>query len=205
MAITWLATVAACGKTDEAWESAVRTDTPDAYASFLERHPKSEYAEQARTRRDALIDERDWGAARRENTAAAYAKYLSIHPEGVWSELATRRQNTLRPAAEAAEMPVAVAPIAATPAAVALTPTAAPVAKRSVQLGAFSSEAAARKGWTRLQRSFVELANLSPVINSEKQKSTSLHRLRVQLDSDEEADRICAVLVRGGAECVKLN
>lgn len=205
MAITWLATVAACGKTDEAWESAVRTDTPDAYASFLERHPKSKYAEQARTRRDALIDERDWGAARRENTAAAYAKYLSIHPEGVWSELAARRQNTLGPAAEAAEMPVAVAPIAATPAVVALTPTAAPVAKRFVQLGAFSSEAAARKGWTRLQRSFVELANLSPVISSEKRKGTSLHRLRVQLDSDEEADRICAVLVRGGAECVKLN
>ena len=212
MAMAWLVTVAACGKTDEAWENAVRTDTPDAYASFLERHPKSEYAEQARTRRDALIDERDWSAARRENTAAAYAKYLSVHPEGVWSELAARRQKELAPATEAAEMPAAEAPVAAVLPAVVPTPTAAPAvpvqapaAKRFVQLGAFSSEAAARKGWTRLQRSFVELADLSPVISPEKQKGSSLYRLRVQLDGDEEADRICAVLVRGGAECIKLN
>lgn len=209
----WLATAAACTKTDDAWDTAVQIDTPDAYASFLERHPKSEYAEQARTRRDALIDERDWKTARRENTPAAYAKYLSAHPEGVWSELAARRQKELAPAEdtsadtlEASETPDASATPLTTPSNAAIAPpveSATP--KRLLQLGAFASEPSARKGWARLQSSFVELATLSPSISVDSKKGSTLHRLRVTVDSDEEADRICAVLLRGGAECIKLD
>ena len=213
----WLVTAAACTKTDDAWDTAVQIDTPDAYASFLERHPKSEYAEQARTRRDALIDERDWKTARRENTPSAYAKYLTTHPEGVWSELAARRQKELTPAEETSaetleasetletsESPATPVPIpsdAATVPSVAASVTP----KRLLQLGAFASEPSARKGWARLQSSFVELATLSPSISVDSKKGSTLHRLRVTVDSDEEADRLCAVLLRGGAECIKLD
>lgn len=215
VAIGWLL-IAGCTKTDEAWENAVKTDTPDAYASFLERHPRSEYAEQARTRRDALIDERDWNVARRQNTADGYAKYLSAHPDGVWSELARRRQKEAAsidaasaepPSAEppSEESPSAELPSATTSPAPAISlPVEAATAKRWVQLGAFSSASSAQKGWSRLERSFVELDGLTPVIDEPKRNS-SLYRLRLQLDDDEEADRICAILIRGGAECLKLD
>lgn len=205
--------MAACTKTDDAWENAVRIDTPDAYASFLERHPKSEYAEQARTRRDALIDERDWKTARRANTSSAYAKYLTAHPEGVWSELAARRQKELTPAEEVSAETPEMLETSETPATPDPTPSGAatvpPVAsmtpKRLLQLGAFASEPSARKGWARLQSSFVELATLSPSISVDSKKGSTLHRLRVTVDSDEEADQLCAVLLRGGAECIKLD
>ena len=212
MAMLWLVTAAACAKSDDAWESAVKTDTPDAYASFLERHPKSEYAEQARARRDALIDERDWNTARRENTAEAYAKYLSVHSEGVWSELAARRRTALISAAGAGDSVPVQAPAAMpepppppTPAASTAPAAEAAAAPRIVQLGAFSSAPSAKKGWARLQASFTELSGLSPLIDAQPLRGSSLYRLRLQLASDEEADRLCAVLIRGGAECIKME
>lgn len=210
MAMLWLVTAAACAKSDDAWESAVKTDTPDAYASFLERHPKSEYAEQARARRDALIDERDWNTARRENTAEAYAKYLSVHSEGVWSELAARRRTALISAAGAstpAQAPAAMPepPPPPTPAASTAPAAEAAASPRIVQLGAFSSAPSAKKGWARLQASFTELSGLSPLIDAQPLRGSSLYRLRLQLASDEEADRLCAVLIRGGAECIKME
>ncbi len=230
LASVCLALFAACSQTDDAWETTVSTDTPDAYASFLERFPKSEHAEKARARRDALIDQRDWSVARRENTVDAYSKYLSIHPEGVWSKLAASRRDKLTnvtseaetdiavpeapavadsdaPMAAAPQAPIAEAPQApaatAAPPASAIVKQPAPTKKHFVQLGAFSSTASARKGWTFLQRSFVELADLSPVIDASPLRGSSLYRLRVQLASDEEADRVCAALLRGGEECIK--
>ncbi|MFM7395908.1 MAG: SPOR domain-containing protein [Gammaproteobacteria bacterium] len=202
VAVACLLAVAACAKTDDAWESAKKTDTPDAYASFLERHPKSEYAEQARTRRDALIDERDWNTARRENTAAAYAKYLSVHSDGVWSELATRRLKALT----TTETPVvAPAPTPIATPAVGSPPPVTTASAQYVQLGAFSSAPSARKGWSRLQKSFKELANRTPTIDAQPLRGSSLYRLRLRLDSEEEADLLCAVLMRGGAECIKME
>jgi len=210
-----LVAVTACSQPDEAWETAVSTDTPDAYATFLERNPKSEHAEKARARRDALIDQRDWSVARRENTADAYSKYLAIHPEGVWSQLATRRRDELTSAASEATAEVAPpqAPIVAAPQVSAVVTPQPPKAvdtpplaeKHFVQLGAFSSRSSARKGWIFLQRSFAELDDLSPVIDAMPLRGSSLHRLRLQLDSREEADRICAALLRGGEECIKLK
>ena len=90
-----LLSVAACSKVDGAWEEAMRTDTPDAYESFITKHPDSKQVELARTRRDALVDDRDWNVARRRATADAYSAYLEVHPEGVWSELAARRRAAL--------------------------------------------------------------------------------------------------------------
>jgi cell division protein FtsN len=217
---TVLLMLAGCSKTDDAWQTAVRTDTPDAYEAFLERNPASKYATQARTRRDALIDERDWSVARRENSAASYAKYLEAHPDGVWSELAAQRRDQLKtevaapavaPAAASAvaTMPAAptavpVAPVSAPPAvAAAPKPPTVRTPNHYLQLGAFSSASAAKRSWGGLQRSFVELAELEPIIDDTPLRGSSLYRLRVAVASQEEADRICAALVRGGAECIK--
>lgn len=208
MAAIWsLLVLVACSKTDDAWQTAVRTDTPDAYEAFLERNPASQYAAQARARRDALIDERDWSVARRENTAESYARYLEVHPEGVWNELATERRERLAPKVETAVVvpvaPPVAAPIPAPGPALAPAPAIAPSPKYYLQLGAFSSATAARQSWGRLQRSFVELAELKPLIDDKPLRGSSLYRLRVAVVTQEDADRVCAALVRGGADCIK--
>lgn len=182
-----LSALLACAKTDHAWEEAVRTDTADAYASYLQDHPKGLYAEQARTRRDALVDDRDWSAARHADSVAGYTRYLAAHPDGLWSGLAARRSREL-------------APPSPHPAAPEVAP---PPVEMVVQLGAFSSMRSARGGWVKLQRSFVELQDRTPMIDVEPAPGSSLYRLRLKFDDAEEAMRTCAALVRGGAECIK--
>ena len=188
----------ACVKSDAAWEEAVRTDTPDGYTRYLQDHPKGERAEQARTRRDALVDERDWGVALRYGSVASYNKYLSAHPEGVWSELAQRRRDALaRPVSIAPAEPTVSAPSADNRPDTVPSPT-----ERVVQLGAFSSARSAQEGWEKLRRAFVELQELSPEIDVEPAAGSSLYRLRIRFDDSDEAERVCAALLRGGAECI---
>jgi len=206
-----IALLAACGQSNEAWQEAVRTDTPDAYERFLERNPGSPRAAEARTRRDALIDERDWSVAKRKNSAESYAAYLEAHADGVWSELAKKRLDALKTGAittgEPAPAPRATAPTSGTaPAALAASATpvvpVAPVATVYVQLGAFSSAASARTSWTRLQRSFAELQARKPTIDESPVRGSKLYRLRVGVASREEAELVCAALTRGGAACL---
>lgn len=194
-----IALLAACAKREEAWQEAVRTDTPDAYERFLERNPGSPRAAEARTRRDALIDERDWSVAKRKNSAEAYVAYLEAHADGVWSELAKRRLDALKLGDPKGSDATKAPPV---PARTSSGASAAPVATVYVQLGAFSSAASARKSWTRLQRSFAELQARKPTIDESPVRGSKLYRLRVGLASLEEASLVCAALTRGGAECL---
>jgi cell division septation protein DedD len=196
-----------CAARDDGWEEAVKTDTPDAYDTYLQKNPRAERAAEARVRRDALVDQRDWSVARRANSVEGYSAYLSAHPSGVWSELATRRREALlklQPSAVvSATPPEGVASQAdATPPAVAAPASVPAPAEYVVQLGAFSSNAAARQSWQRMQRSFVELQEYEPRIDTRPVKGSSLYRLRLALDSKEQGDLLCAALKRGGAECV---
>jgi len=197
-----------CATRDDAWEEAVKTDTPDAYDSYLQKNPRSQRAAEARVRRDALVDHRDWLVARRTNSIDGYSAYLAAHADGVWSELATRRRDALlklQSSAGVAEAPPAgQAPQASqTPQAAVAPPTAAPApADYFVQLGAFSSNVAARQSWQRLQRSFAELQGLQPRIDSRPIRGSSLYRLRIVVASKEQGDLLCLALKRGGAECV---
>jgi len=203
-----IALLAACGQSEEAWQETVRTDTPDAYERFLERNPGSPRAAEARTRRDALIDERDWSVAKRKNSAESYVSYLEAHADGVWSELAKKRLDALKTgeitAGEPAPAPRAAEPKAGAVPAAAATPVVpvAPVATIYVQLGAFSSAASARASWTRLQRSFAELQARKPTVDESPVRGSKLYRLRVGVASREEAELVCAALTRGGAACL---
>jgi len=206
-----IALLAACAKREEAWQEAVRTDTPDAYERFLERNPGSPRAAEARTRRDALIDERDWSVAKRKNSAEAYVAYLEAHADGIWSELAKRRLDALKlgdpkgsDATKAPPVPARTSSGASAAPATSAAPvlSAAPAATVYVQLGAFSSAASAKKSWTRLQRSFAELQSRKPTIDESPIRGSKLYRLRVGLASLEEASLVCAALTRGGAECL---
>ncbi len=86
---------AACTRPDAAWDEARQLDTPDGYASYQERHPRSPHATEARTRREALLAERDWSVARNADTIDAYREYLEKHPEGLWAGKAKERVNAL--------------------------------------------------------------------------------------------------------------
>jgi cell division protein FtsN len=90
--IALLATVAAgCSREQQDWRSAEAADTREAYGRFVELHPDSELATQARTRLTQLAEERDWAQAGKLATADAYRSFLAEHPRGKWSEEARIR------------------------------------------------------------------------------------------------------------------
>jgi len=90
--IAVLATLAAgCSREQQDWRSAEAADTHEAYGRFVEQHPDSELAAQARVRLAQLAEERDWAQAGRVATAEAYRAFLAEHPSGKWSEEARIR------------------------------------------------------------------------------------------------------------------
>jgi cell division protein FtsN len=90
--IAVLATLAAgCSREQQDWRSAEAADTREAYGRFVEQHPDSELAAQARARLAQLAEERDWVEAGIVATADAYRAFLAQHPSGKWSEEARIR------------------------------------------------------------------------------------------------------------------
>lgn len=90
--IALLATLAAgCSREQQDWRSAEAADTSEAYGRFVELHPDSELATQARARLAQLAEERDWSQAGKVATADAYRAFLAQHPSGKWSEEARIR------------------------------------------------------------------------------------------------------------------
>src|SRR5882724_11960764 len=84
--ITVLALLAGCSREQQDWRSAEAADTSEAYGGFVEQHPDSELAVQARARLAQLAEERDWTQAGKTATADAYRGFLAEHPSGRWSE-----------------------------------------------------------------------------------------------------------------------
>src|SRR5439155_11104955 len=82
---------AGCGSEQQDWRSAEAADTSEAYARFVEQHPDSELAVQARARLAQLAEERDWAQAGTIATTDAYRAFLAEHPSGRWSEEARIR------------------------------------------------------------------------------------------------------------------
>lgn len=103
----------ACGELQD-WQGTERADTLEAYESFLERYPASQYAPVAERRIATLTEERDWRLATEQDTAQAYRAFVDTYPRGRWaSEARLRLQNfmsapgVLGPAAiEPVERPV---------------------------------------------------------------------------------------------------
>lgn len=218
---------AACARPDAAWEEARRLDTPDGYASYQERHPRSAHATEARVRREALLAERDWSVARNVDTVEAYGEYLQKHPEGLWAGKAKARVTALAatPAAEVVAAPAEEAPVpareappaqpVAQPAAVAqsvVEPAAAPVAQKTpappsapkvfVQLGAFSSAEGAQKAWRELQSRHAALRELQPVYRRSGEGQTGLHLLKAGIATRADAEKLCRTLQAAGQACL---
>lgn len=224
--------LAACARPDAAWDEARRLDTPDGYASYQERHPRSPHAAEARTRREALLAERDWSVARNADTVDAYREYLDKHPEGLWAGKAKERVTALAvapsvepaalkdPAEEdappsseiamPAEAPTAlpeppvVSAVAPVPAVTAAPAKATPppTPKVFVQFGAFSSAEGAQKAWRELQSRHAALRDLQPVYRRSGKGATGLHLLKAGVATRADAEKLCRTLQAAGQACL---
>jgi cell division protein FtsN len=81
-----LAALAACSREQQDWRSAESADSSEAWAHFVEQHPDSELASQARARMAQLVEQRDWQHADSLATADAYRAFLAQHPTGRLAE-----------------------------------------------------------------------------------------------------------------------
>ena len=71
-----------------------------------------------------------------------------------------------------------------------------------VQLGAFSSEAAANKAWTNLSKRFSYLADLGKSVSPAKVGDGTVYRLRVAAGTSANASNLCGKLRVAGENCV---
>jgi hypothetical protein len=223
LSLWFLLALSACARSDSAWEEARQLDTPDGYASYQERHPRSAHATEARVRREALLAERDWSVARNTDTVEAYGEYLEKHPEGLWAGKAKARVTALSatPAAAVDAAPVEATPAPpaestpASPAAVAQsvadaaavpaaqkTPEPPPAPKVFVQLGAFSSAEGAQKAWRELQSRHAVLRDLQPAYRRSGKGATGLHLLKAGVTTRADAEKLCRTLQAAGQACL---
>jgi len=207
-----------CSKESRDWRSAQAADSLEAYDHFLESHPDSALAAQARSRLLQLTEERDWQRAGAADTADAYKQFLNQHPNGKWSAEARIRlenfalegqppifstnQSDVRVAR--ADAPASTYPKAQATTVAAPNNTGASVADGfGIQLGAFGSEARAHSEWQRLQSAFnSELSTLQPHIVSATTAAGSLFRLQARLGSEAQARAVCASLIEKSQACV---
>ena len=81
----------ACSREQQDWRAAEGADTAEAWQQFLEQHPDSERATQARQRIAEMSEQLDWLAAEREGSLEAYRAFLSQHSHGHRAEEARIR------------------------------------------------------------------------------------------------------------------
>ena len=71
-----------------------------------------------------------------------------------------------------------------------------------IQLGAFSSDAAAAKAWTNLSKRFAYLAELNKSVSPAKVGDGTVYRLRVSTGTAANAANLCGKLRVAGENCV---
>jgi cell division septation protein DedD len=245
--------VAGCSRERIDWKSAEAADTQESYNHFLERHPDSALATQARARLAQLAEDKDWQRASAADTADAYKQFLAQHPSGKWAEEARIRVENF--SLDSNPSPVATPDASATASSVASTAPAqrtpssasaaagpgesaqraapaarndnaatraapppgppskpAPVAQTSpatssdgygIQLGAFSTQAAALSEWKRLQTAHdAELHGLFAHAVPVEVTSGKLFRLQSPVGDEARARAICTSLTKHQTPCV---
>jgi SPOR domain len=175
----------ACARPDAAWEEARRLDTPDGYASYQERHPRSPHAAEART----------------ADTVDSYRDYLAKHPEGLWAGKAKERVAALTVAPSVVSVPTLTPPPPTPPTPTPmLVPPSTP--KVFVQLGAFSSAEGAQKAWRELQSRHAALRDLQAVYQRSGKDASGLHLLKAGVATPTDAEKLCRALQAAGQACL---
>jgi formylglycine-generating enzyme required for sulfatase activity/serine/threonine protein kinase len=79
---------------DEAWQEAQLAHTPEAYLTFEQQYPDSDFIPQAQAGFRQL-DEQAWQQTVTQDTAAGYADYLQAFPQGIFIEDAEQKMLAL--------------------------------------------------------------------------------------------------------------
>ncbi len=139
-----------------------------------------------------------------ERAAAAAAAAQKAAEEKAAAEKLSRDQQLKDKAAKdaAAKAAAEKAALAEKRQAAVPTPVAHPVTSGTVQLGAFSSEAAANKAWTGLSKRFAYLEQHGRTIAPAKVGDRTVYRLRVGAGSASNAEALCQKLRVAGEGCV---
>ena len=170
----------ACSRQESGWRSAAAEDSVAAYERYLEGFPAGPHASVARARVAELMEQEAWSRANRLQTPEAWQRYLGEWPDGRHAPSA-RRQLTL------------------------FVPNDVPAdgAAWSVQLGAYSSEVAARADLARHARErAAELADVRLVIRAPQDIATDVWRLRTTPMAEAAARELCGKLRERGVDCV---
>jgi cell division protein FtsN len=215
---------AGCSREQQDWRSAEGANTLESYGQFIQRHPESELARQARTRVTQLEEDRDWQHAGSVDTVVAYRQFMLQHPSGKWVQearvrienfsLGEQTQAPSPPPEPAAPPPPARLASAPDPAvAVPAPPLAAspnPTISHSVegpgfgvQLGAFSSAANANSEWDKLTARFsTELLGLTSRVVAADTAAGRVFRLQAGVADEARARRLCDALKKQSQPCV---
>jgi cell division septation protein DedD len=132
--IVSLAVLGACSREQQDWRSAEAADSVAGYGQFLQRHPDSELATEARTRVAQLSEDLEWQRAGSADNADAYKQFLAQHPNGKWAQEARIRIENF---ALGREGSTAASPVSGGAPVSGGTPVSAPT------VGAMSASAAA--------------------------------------------------------------
>jgi cell division septation protein DedD len=226
MGVCLLVLAAGCSREQQDWRSAEAADSIEGYGQFIQRHPESELAAQARSRVTQLGEDLDWQHAGSADSPEAYRQFITQHPNGKWAQEARIRIENFSLGAQ----PVgSVSARATAPAAnvsedsrqpeqgqrpeqgqqpapgAAANPTPAAKASRGfgVQLGAFSSEAGADNEWRVLTGRFgPELQGLSEHVVTADTASGRLFRLQAGVADEARARAVCDILRKRSQACV---
>jgi sporulation related protein len=217
-----LAALSACSRETDDWRAAQAADTVAAYEQFSREHPASAHATEATARAAQLVEDEDWRRAQEQDTLQAYQLFQTQHPDSRWTQEARVRVETitLGSSANASAAPAEVAPEVAPAAVPAVAPaprpkpTSAPAPAVAavaasgfgVQLGAFTSEAAARSQWDVIAGKHpAQLKTRSPRVTAATTSSGRLFRLQTGTRTEAEARELCRNLAAAGQACVVVH
>jgi hypothetical protein len=201
--ISMLALLAGCSRETDAWRAAQAADTVAAYQQFVRDHPASAHAVAADARAAQLAEDEDWRRAQEQDTLQAYQIFLSQHPDSRWAQEARVRVETITLGSGAPVVEPAPDPA---PAAIPVLPAPPAGAIHGVQLGAFTSEAAARGQWTAMAgRHAAQLKDRSPRVTSVTTATGTLYRLQTPTRDEAEARALCGALSAAGQDCVVVH
>jgi hypothetical protein len=181
--VLWIAgacALAACSRQEAGWRDARGTDSVSAYETYLEHFPAGPHAEAARARIQELHEEREWARANKLQTPEAWQRYLGAYPEGRYAAAAREQLSDIVLARAPSEQRL-----------------------HAVQLGAYSSEAAARTDLARISRDHADLlGGLKLHIEPPATGAMPLWRLRAGPLTEAAARGICVDLEARAEDCV---
>jgi len=171
--------LAACSRQESGWRDAEGEDNVLAYETYLEHFPAGAHAADARARIRVLQETREWARAMQLQTPEGYQRYLGAYPEGRYAAAARERLS---------DFVLARAPAADRP--------------YAVQLGAYSSEEAARASLARLSRDHADLLKDLQLRIQPPAGTPRLWRLRAGPFAEAAARTLCAELSVRAEDCV---